>query len=174
MSKLDVVEELHKGDVTKAMRTILKGSRKPKNLQTDAGKEFYNSTFKQLTQQHGINHYSTYSTKKASIVECVIRTIKEKLYKEFSLQGSYKWLDILPRVIDEYNNTLHRTVRMKPRDVTHDKEKQLLETVYNNIKIQGSQRFKIGDIVRISKHKSLFDKGYTPNWSSETDSGQFL
>lgn len=155
------------GDVAKAMRKILQGYRKPKNLQTDAGKEFYNSSFRQLMQQHDINHYSTYSTKKASIVERVIRTIKEKLYKNFSLRGNYKWVDILPTVTDTYNNTKHRTTRMKPHDVTRDNEEHLLKTAFNNIKMQGSRRFKIGDIVRISKHKSLFEKGYTPNWSTE-------
>lgn len=160
------------GDVAKAMNKILQqgsssSSRKPKNLQTDAGKEFYNSEFKKLMQKHDINHYSTYSTKKASIVERVIRTIKEKLYKRFSLRGNYKWIDILPTIIDEYNNTKHRTIRKKPSDVTRDNEKQLLNSAYNNIKIQGVGRLKVGDIVRISKHKSVFDKGYTPNWSTE-------
>lgn len=76
------------------------------NLHTDKGKEFYNSSMSQLLARYGdINHYSTYSSKKASIVERFIRTIKRKLYMEFSLNGSYKWYTILGKVIHTYNNT---------------------------------------------------------------------
>lgn len=77
-----------------------------RNLHTDDGKEFFNSTMKRMLAQHdNINHYSTYSGKKASIVERLIRTIKRKLYMQFNLQGSNKWVDILEKVIETYNNT---------------------------------------------------------------------
>lgn len=75
------------------------------NLHTDEGKEFYNSTMKRLMEKFKINHYSTFSLMKASIVERLIRTIKRQLYMRFNLQGNYKWLQILPEVIDRYNNT---------------------------------------------------------------------
>lgn len=99
-------------EVTRAMDRIIRRVRhryrdryRIKNLQTDDGKEFYNSTMKQLLAKHGINHYSTYSIMKASIVERLIRTIKRRLYIEFSLHGNYRWLKILQEVIDNYNNT---------------------------------------------------------------------
>lgn len=97
-------------EVTKAMdriiRKVYRHTNKPIfNLQTDLGSEFYNSTMKQLLQKHKINHYSTFSYMKACISERVIRTIKRLLYMEFSLQGSYKWLSLLPEIIDKYNNT---------------------------------------------------------------------
>lgn len=154
-------------EVRNAMEKILLQPRKPKNLQSDNGREFYNAQFKNLITKHGINHYSTYSTMKASIAERVIRTIKEKLYKEFSMSGKYRWIDILSTVTDKYNSTIHRTIKMRPRDVTKKKEKQLLKSVYNHIKISGYQKFGVGDVVRISKYKSIFDKGYTPSWSTE-------
>lgn len=92
---------------TEAMEKILKNvGERIRNLQTDDGKEFFNSTMKRLLTQYGdINHYSTYSVKKASIVERLIRTIKRKLYMQFSLNGSNKWYTILPKVIHTYNNT---------------------------------------------------------------------
>lgn len=93
-------------ETTKAMdRIIRKVDRRIGNLQTDDGKEFYNSTMKRLLEKYNINHYSTFSYMKASIVERLIRTIKHRLYMEFSLHGSYKWLEILPQVIDSYNDT---------------------------------------------------------------------
>lgn len=100
-------------EVTKAFNTILQGNTAavpavaPRNLQTDHGKEFYNTHFAKLASKHNINHYSTYSVVKAAIVERVIRTLKHKLYKTFSLRGNYKWVDILQDTVTSYNNTKH-------------------------------------------------------------------
>lgn len=157
-------------DVAAAMKGIFsKDNRIPKNLQTDWGKEFYNKDFSKLMKQYNINHYSTFSNKKASLVERVNRTLKSLMWKEFSLQGSYKWLHLLPEIALEYNTRKHRTIHMKPADVTKQNEKQLLNTVYSHIKRVEpvAAKFYIGDNVRISKTRSAFEKGYTPNWSNE-------
>lgn len=160
-----------KASVCTSFKMILKKGRKPKNLQTDFGTEFYNDNFKDMTSTYNINHYSTYSTKKASIVERLIRTLKSKLYKEFSLNGKYKWIDgTLDKVIHNYNNTRHRTINLKPCDVNISNKKMILERYYDHQKYQAvnkSRCLKVGDFVRISKHKSVFEKGYTPNWSTE-------
>lgn len=155
------------GDVTKAMKKILEKDfeRIPKNLQTDQGKEFYNSEFKKLISKYNMNHYSTYTVMKAAIAERVIRTIKEKLYRLFSLRGKYKWIDMLQTLTREYNNQKHRTIKMRPCDV--NKNTPLLKTVYSTIKIYENKKFNVGDVVRISKQKAVFSKGYTPNWSTE-------
>lgn len=77
-----------------------------KNVHTDEGKEFFNSIMRRFFTQYGIiNHYSTYSNKKASIVERLIRTIKKKLYMQFTLRRSNKWYDVLPEIIHTYNDT---------------------------------------------------------------------
>lgn len=142
--------------------------RQPKNLQTDNGKEFYSKQFEKIMQIHKINHYSTYTILKASIVERVIRTLKLFLSKEFTRNGNSKWVSILDKITTMYNNRKHRTIQMKPSDVKGKIiEKQLLNSVYSNIKIAGIAKYKIGDVVRISKQKALFEKGYTRNWSTE-------
>lgn len=152
-------------EVSKAMKSVLtREGYSPRNLQSDHGTEMYNSHFKKLMREHSINHYSTYSTKKAAIVERVIRTLKSIIYKEFSLSGKHDWLSILDKVANKYNNTKHRTIGMKPSQVT---SKTKL-TVFNIPKIAPKRsKFKVGDIVRISKHKGVFDKGYDINWSPE-------
>lgn len=152
-------------DVSAAIENIFKRSkpRLPKNLQTDRGKEFFNAIFKNLMQKYNINHYCTFSVKKAAIVERVIRTLKSILFKRFSLQGTYKWWNILDEVTSEYNHKKHRTIGMKPTDVT-SKTKLL---VYDNLKISPKPKFTVDDVVRISKFKSQFEKGYTPQWSTE-------
>lgn len=98
-------------EVTQAMERIIKKfyqhnpQHQIKNLHSDEGKEFCNGTMARMLQKYKINHYSTFSSLKASIVERLIRTTKHKLYKLFTLHGNHKWLQTLPEVIDRYNNT---------------------------------------------------------------------
>lgn len=156
-------------EVTEAMKHIMQDhdNKAPTHLQTDFGKEFYNSHFKKLMKNYNIKHYSTYSALKASIVERFNRTLKGWMWKEFSLNGSYKWINNVQELVNKYNNTVHRTIKMKPRDVNLSNEKHLLNTVYSKIKIFPYPKFKVDDKVRISKHKHIFEKGYTPNWTTE-------
>lgn len=153
---------------TAAMKSIFDSShRMPENLQTDDGKEFFNKIFQDLMRTHNINHYSTYSTLKASIVERFNRTLKEKMWREFSFNGNYKWLPILKDLLYAYNHSIHRTIKMRPIDVNKKNANDLLSSVYNRIKIAPKGKFKVSDQVRISKFKHAFAKGYTPNWSTE-------
>lgn len=158
-------------EVTSAMETVLSDKRRniPRNLQTDNGKEFYNEYFRKLMSRYGINHYSTFSNLKSSIVERFNRTLKEKMWKEFSMQGNFSWLELLPKIINDYNNQVHRTIGMKPSEVNNRNAPALLKTVYNYIKIAdpNTKKYKVGDHVRISKHRHAFTKNYTPNWTNE-------
>jgi len=143
-------------------KTVLH-QRVPRNLQTDQGKEFFNADFKRLMEKYNVNHYTTYSNLKAAIVERANRTIKTKMWAEFSLQGNHKWLDLLPELIEEYNATKHRTIGMRPKDVTS----RTKLTMYKHIKRTAPVHFKIGDQVRVSKYKTVFRKGYLPSWTNE-------
>lgn len=146
---------------------IRESGRCPKNLQTDHGKEFYNTDVRKLLKKHDINHYSTYSVLKASIVERFNRTLKNDMWKMFTLNGNYKWVDLLPRLMEKYNARKHRTICMRPIDVTPAAAEKLLDTVYSHVKIAGPARFKVGDSVRVSKYKTILEKGYTPYWTTE-------
>ena len=146
---------------------IRESGRCPKNLQTDMGKEFYNADVQKLLKKHDINHYSTYSVLKASIVERFNRTLKNDMWKQFTLNGNYKWIDLLPRLVSNYNARKHRTIGMRPIDVSPAIAEKLLDTVYSHVKIAGPAKFKVGDSVRVSKYKTVFEKGYTPNWTTE-------
>ena len=114
--------------------------------------------------------YSIFSHLKASVCERFNRTLKNKMWMQFSLQGNSKWLDILKDLISSYNDTKHRTIGMKPKTVTEHNEKKLLFSVYKNYNVKQAvkkPKFKVGDKVRISKFKHVFEKGYTPNWTTE-------
>lgn len=159
-------------DVTKAMQKVLLSVKKPpRNLQTDHGKEFYNKNFASLMKKLKINDYSLYSDLKSSIVERCIRTLKSIMWKRFSLLRLHRWLNILPEIVNKYNSTVHSTTAFIPNKVTAKHVKRLLSTVYSNVKSIDPKKpkFKLGDIVRISKYRATFDKSYEPNWSNELE-----
>uniref|UniRef100_A0A6V7KEI4 Chromo domain-containing protein n=1 Tax=Bracon brevicornis TaxID=1563983 RepID=A0A6V7KEI4_9HYME len=91
------------------------------------------------------------------------------MWKTFSIQGTYKWIDIINELVADYNNTKHRTIKVKPRDVTLENEKYLLRHIYGKFEANRTKnvKFKVGDHVRISKYKTVLEKGYTPNWTTE-------
>ena len=106
--------------------------------------------------------YSTYNEGKSVVAERVIRTLKNKLYKHMRATGKNGYYDVLDDIGNEYNNTKHNTLKMKPKDVKDDNKRVYIDE--NNEK---DSRFKVGDRVRKSKFKNIFAKGYTPNWSKE-------
>ena len=94
--------------VAEALKTIFK-ERKPEKLWTDKGKEFYNKDVKDL-----IELYSTENEEKSSIVERWIRTMKEKMWKYFTDNNTYTYIDILPDPVEDYNNTIHSSTKLTP------------------------------------------------------------
>lgn len=151
--------------ITEAMKHVLdKSANAPKNFQTDLGTEFYNKKFAALMKQYNINHYSTYTTKKAAMAERVIRTLKTSIYKQFQIRGNYRWLDTLQTITDKYNRTVHNTTRMRPIDVDINTK---LNLSISKIQKRKLPKYKIGEVVRISKYKNQFEKGYTANYTTE-------
>ena len=65
-------------------------------------------------------------------------------------------------IVNKYNNTYHRTIKMKPVDVKSNTYINLSKEINDE-----NSKFKFGDIVRISKYKNIFARGYVPNWSEE-------
>jgi len=157
--------------VTKAMADILREIDHPvRNLQSDAGKEFVNKHMRELCRKNTINAYSTYSHIKAAHVERLIRTLKMKLFKRFDLQGTYRWFGkTLKDIVYEYNNTVHSTIKLKPIDVDESAEARLKKTVFAYRKLAPiTAKFRVGDPVRISKFRTVFEKpSHTQNWSRE-------
>ena len=145
--------------IVNAFNKIIKQSnRKPNKIWVDQGGEFYN-VFKKWLSDNDIIMYSTYNKGKSVVAERFIRTLKNKLYKHMMGAGKNVYYDVLDDVVNKYNNTKHSTIKMKPIDVKNNK------IVYINEHNEKDSRFKLGDRVRISKFKSIFAKGYTPNWS---------
>ena len=106
--------------------------------------------------------YSANNEGKSVVAERFIRTLKSKIYKYMTSISKNVYIDKLDDIVDEYNNTYHTTIKMKPIDVKDN-------TYINTDKETNDKdpKFKVGDRVRISKYKNIFAKGYTPNWSEE-------
>ena len=139
-----------------------KGWRKPSKIWVDQGSEFYDKSFKDFLKINNIEMYSPYNEGKSVVAERFIRTLKNKIFKHMAAISKNVYFDVLDDIVDKYNNTVHRTIKMKPIDVTDDSYAE-----YNEDFNKKDPKFKVGDNVRISKYKSIFAKGYTPNWSEE-------
>ena len=150
-------------EVSKALKECWDEMGYPKRLQTDKGTEFYNRHVRAL----GIEVFSINSQFKASMVERFNRTIKEKMWKWFTYNHTHRWLDILPKIIDSYNNTIHRIIKMTPNQVNNNNETDLWIQMYGNLKTNPKPKHGVGTYVRISKIKKTFEKGYLPNWTRE-------
>lgn len=156
--------------VTKAFSGILKKSRrKPYKLMTDKGTEFLNRTFQIFLKKSSIGFYhSNNPDTKAAIIERFNRTLKTRIWRYFTKYSTNRYIDVLQKVVDSYNATVHSTIKIAPRDVN---EKNVLQVWSNAYGESGgndkSPILKSGDHVRISREKVTFRKGYRSNWSEE-------
>ena len=122
--------------------------RKPNKIWVDQGSEFYNKSFTDFLKINNIEMYSTYNEGKSVVAERFIRTLKNKIFKHMTAISKNVYFDVLDDIVDKYNNTVHRTIKMKPIDVTND-----FFAEYNEESNKKDLKFKIGDHVRISKYK---------------------
>ena len=106
--------------------------------------------------------YSTHNKGKSVVAERFIRMLKSKIHKYMTSISKNVYSDQLDDIVDEYNNTYHTTIKMKPIDVKDNTYINADEDINKK-----DLKFKVGDHVRISKYKNTFAKGYMPNWSEE-------
>ena len=152
-----------KGDsIVEGFKKILSSGRKPNKILVDHESEFYNNKFKNFLKENDIEMYSTFNEGKSVVVETFIKTLKNKVYKHMTYIGKNVYFNVLDDIVKKYNNTVHSSIKMKPKDVRDDYFTEYIEGT-----IKKNSKFKIGDHVRISTYKIIFAKGYTPNWSEE-------
>ena len=145
-------------NIINAFKKFLKQSaKKPNKIWVDKGSEICNTHFKIWLKDNNIEMYSTHNEGKSVVAERFIRTFKNKIYKYMTSISKNVSIGKLDDIVNEYNNTYHRTIKMKPIDVK--------DNTY--IDFDNDPKFKVGDHVRISKYKNIFAKGYTPNCSEE-------
>lgn len=148
------------------------GRRTPKRLQTDSGKEFTCKEVQRLLKQKGIHFFTSNSDMKAAVVERFNRTLKTRMYRYFTADDTKRFVDVLQKLVDSYNKSVHRSIGMAPIDVRKTHERHIWHRLYGAAEKArrrklGKSEPRPGEVVRISRWKKTFEKGYTPNWSDE-------
>ena len=142
--------------ITNAFQEILKESnRKLNKMWVDKGSEFYNSSVKKWLKDNNIEMYSIHNEGKCVVAERFIRTLKAKTYRCMTSIPKNMYINKLDDIVNEYNNTNHRTIKIKPVDVKDNIYIDPMELPPSNDK---DLKFKVGDPVRISKYKNIFTK----------------
>ena len=123
-------------------KKIITERRKPNKIWVDQGSEFYNNSFKRILKINSIEMYSTYNEGKSAVAERFIRTLKNKIFKDMTAVSKNISFYVLNDIVNKYNNTVHRTIKMKPIDVTFDSYAE-----YNEDSNEKDSKFKVGDHV---------------------------
>ena len=137
--------------IVNAFQKIISERRKLNKTWVDQGSEFYDKSFKDFLKINNIEIYSTYSEGKSVVAERSIRTLKNKIFKHMTAISKTVYVDVLDDIVNKYNNTVRKTIKMKPIDVTSHSYAECNEE--SNKKYP---KFKVGDHVRISKYKNKF------------------
>jgi hypothetical protein len=155
-SRYVVVEPLKTktGDVVlEAFKKIIKTMKPCNNLNVDEGSEFIYDKFKQYCNNNGITvwYSNPEQSNKNAIIERFHRTLRNLLLKYTTATGK-PYIDILPKLIDNYNTTFHRTIKQEPKDIWEGKATNRQKIVKLDIP------FNVGDKVRKLNKKATFDK----------------
>ncbi len=168
---VELIKDKQGSTVAKAFALILKkGGCRPWWLLMDRGWEFISKPFKDLMQEELIIHYTTLSPDvKAGNAEHYICTLKTRLWKYFTRQKTFCYLDVLQSLVRAINNSYTDTLGCRPVDVMQKNEHSIRQRLYSDKELASSSRyrFNVSDKVRIAKERSVFQKGYLPNFTEE-------
>ena len=144
---------------------LINSKRKPNLIETDRGKEFYNNIFQDFLNKNNIKLYSRNTSLGAVFAERFNRTIRDLLKRPIFENGDGNWIDILPSITKQYNNRIHSSTKLSPKDASLKKNEGY---VYKNLldkRKKITPKFQINDLVRVADLKKTFSKGDTTNWS---------
>ena len=143
----------------------------PRKLMVDAGTEFSgssNAIYNIIVKKYKMVMYIlTNSETKAAIVERFNKTLRDRIGRYMTENNTKRWLDYLPEAIENYNNSYHRSIGMAPNLVSFNNREKVFKRLYPNRNLKVKCKLKVGWKVRIPSKKTLFEKGFTPNWSKE-------
>ena len=159
-------------EVTHAFKSILhQGRRQPEKLQTDRGKEFLNVHFSKILHEWNITLYHTNSKVKAALAERFNRTLSARIGRYLTAHNTRKYVDVLQDLCASYNRSFHRSIQMRPIDVSGEERIQQIKLRFSGLHNVGRKsekpKFKPNDLVRISKNRMHFEKSNIPSWSEE-------
>ena len=118
-------------------------------------------------KRHNIQDFASESEQKAAIVERFKRTNKTRIWTYLSDRGTVRYVNVIQDLVDAYNHSRHRSIGMAPADVHKTDENRLWVRLFGNGDTYLKPLIPQGPMVRASSQKTIFDKGYMPNWTKE-------
>ena len=161
------------GEVAQAMKKVFDQGRQPVRLRTDKGTEFTNQQVRRFLASVNVHTFVTHNEPKANYAERAIKTIKTKLTRYMMHRQTNRYIDILQQVASSYNSSKHSSLGRAPAQVNTANEDQVRLDQY---KIRQKRqrtphkrrlKYKIGDTVRISHIRAIFDREYHQKWTGE-------
>ena len=144
-------------EVAQAFRKLFHNGY-PSRLWTDKGTEFYNQQLKSVLEANNVMLYSTENEEKSSVVERWNRTMKNIMWKYSTAINTQKYIDVLPSMVDKYNSIYHRSIKLTPSDARNPSNYQYIHNaLYANARKATSQKFHVGDEVRITRKKGTYE-----------------
>ena len=120
-------------------------------------------------KEEKLSRYSTHGEHKSAIAERFNRTLSERMWHRFTAENTRNWIDLLDDLISKYNSSYHEAIRMRQLDASKlENESEVWENLFRDDgEAKKSDKFKIGDTVRISRMKGVFEHGFSPNWTEQ-------
>ena len=154
-------------NICKAIEEIVEET-KSSILNTDLGSEFISNSFRNLMKEQGteINYVDVGDHKRLGIVDRFIRTLREKLNKYMTMHNTTTYIDVLQKIVYNYNNTYHSGIKKIPAEVENEDKDviKLTNQKYNKAKLE-EVKFNVNDIVRCVINLKAFEKKSLPKWS---------
>ena len=153
-------------EVAQAFRKLFLANH-PSRLWTDNSTELYNQQLKAVLAANNVTLYPAENEEKSSVVERWNNTMKNIMWKYFTANNTQKYIDVLPSLVEKYNNTYHQSIKLTPSDVHNPANYQHVRNALHAKTRESTPKFHVGDKVRITRKKCTFEKGFTPNWTEE-------
>lgn len=141
---------------------------------TDRGTEFLNVQVRKVARDHKVTLIQS-QNEKCPVVERVIYSIKRLIFKYLDAHETKKYIDVLPKLVNVYNTRVHRSLDCSPleadklvnKNAVLAKHRENIDTSLKKCTKKRKKRFSVGDLVRISKSKSAFSRGYQEKGTDE-------
>lgn len=170
---VEVLRDKSAKSLAKAFETVLEraSGRVPIWVQSDKGGEFTGNFFQKMLKDRGISYRETRNPQtKAAVIERFIRTFKERLFRYFTHRHTWRYVEVLQSLVDSYNYSKHSATKMVPATVTISNAAVARENLKHRYAFRKEPRqpkYRVGNLVRISRERNVFAKGYESGWTTE-------
>ncbi|KAL3109884.1 hypothetical protein niasHT_018533 [Heterodera trifolii] len=176
---VEPVKSKRSSDIVQAFEKIFRRvGYMPWKLMTDQGKEFTAAPVQRFLADQEVQHHCMHTSPQwhAGIAERAIRSIKERLYRYFTHRGAKCWTGVIQHIVTALNGSPNRALfGLRPNDINFGNAERVRRNQLERLDAGQQQRqsprarlpFRVGDRVRIEKHKHVFKKGYLPRFTDE-------